>query len=171
MELEKRLRRIEDWIEIQTLMGKYRDYSDSFDFEGFCSLFTEDALFDQRGTPFAMMKGRKKIFDTATAQIVGNWDATQHSMINVQVDIDGDKATGSGECVYVAVPKGAPKTHYFQAFNHYDFEFVRTGEGWRISQIIGQPLADNGGGDWSKVFGQQDNITALNQAVSPKATP
>ena len=59
---------------------------------------------------------------------------TQHLMANIEVVLDGDRATAR---TMVTNPQGAATRegppHFFYVGGRYDDEFVRTPDGWRIA--------------------------------------
>jgi SnoaL-like domain len=55
-----------------------------------------------------------------------------HYLHNTHVEIDGDRATGVGYMLVVGVPDRATAGDHFDMGGSYDWEFVRTPEGWRV---------------------------------------
>lgn len=155
-DLETRIRFIEDQFALQKVMSDYRTLADSFRYEEWAELFSEDALFIIP-PPFGEQVGRKGIYDACIKMNRGVWENTQHNLINMAYDIQGDLATAVGDMIYIAVPKGGVVNEYFNSFLRYNFTFVRTGEGWKIKNIDGVHIADNSGKDWGEVFGQKES--------------
>ena len=62
---------------------------------------------------------------------------TQHLMSNIDVKLDGDRATAR---TMVVNPQGAATRegplHYFYVGGRYDDELVRTAEGWKIAKRV-----------------------------------
>jgi hypothetical protein len=158
--LEARIRRIEDRIALEELLGQYRSLADAGNYEAWSELFTEDCVFTigvaTGASTFGRQEGRQEIYEKAVQMNRGNWDSTMHTLINPEFHIEGDRAHGTVDMIYAAVPKGATSMKdYFMDGGRYDMQYARTNEGWRISGINGLFLWDNAGVPWDEIFGQQ----------------
>jgi hypothetical protein len=74
-------------------------------------------------------------FVAAWREAMSGLETTQHLLSNHRVDVDGDEATCTAYCViqhYYPEPSGSC---LWTVGGHYDFEFVRTAEGWRIAVL------------------------------------
>jgi ketosteroid isomerase-like protein len=118
----------EDHIDIQRLMYRYARCADTRDYEGFTSVFCEDAVFDFSGrevTPRAAIQDMMLTLEKYTS--------TQHQVHNTLYEVDGDTAQGETYCL---------ASHLFQEDGHtmkidmgitYRDQLRRTPEGWRIA--------------------------------------
>ncbi|KAI1811314.1 hypothetical protein GGS20DRAFT_563643 [Poronia punctata] len=132
LDLQRRLQRLEDKDAIASLMYRYGKMADSHRWEDYAACFAEDGVV--RFDDWDDVVGREKI-----AALIGgglsNFQGLQHSFSNIQVDVDGDKATGT--CyLWFAATIDMTKPHEFQGFGGpYEITFVRTAEGWKISTL------------------------------------
>jgi hypothetical protein len=77
-----------------------------------------------------------------TAEFVATWrdamsglETTQHLLTNHRVVVDGDEATCTAYCLiqhYYPEPSGGC---VWTLGGHYDFEFARADDGWRIAEL------------------------------------
>lgn len=159
-DMEARIRRIEDRIALEDLLAQYRNLCDAGNYEEWSLLFTEDCVFSievaRSSGPFGTQDGRQEIYEKSVKNNRGNWDSTMHVLTNPEFTLDGDKASGTVDMLYYAVPKGATTMNeYFMDGGRYDCSYVRTEDGWKISGIRGKFFWDNAGVPWDQIFGQQ----------------
>jgi 3-phenylpropionate/cinnamic acid dioxygenase small subunit len=130
--LEKRIKLLEDKDAIKTLLNRYCNTADDREWEAFGKCFTEDGVlgFENWGE----VVGPAKISDISS-NAENRFEGLQHSMTNMQVDVDGDEATC--RCyLWFAATKDRKKPNEYYAFGgHYKFNFRRTPDGWRISRM------------------------------------
>ena len=67
-------------------------------------------------------------------QLHGAMGPTYHRLTNFSIAVDGDRATARSyvHAVLQAIPDDAAS--WVEALGHYDDEFVRTSDGWRIAR-------------------------------------
>ena len=67
-------------------------------------------------------------------QLHGAMGPTYHRLTNFAIAVDGDRATA--RCYVHAVLQAVPDdaASWVEALGHYDDEFLRTSDGWRISR-------------------------------------
>lgn len=127
---------ISDRFEIQDLVFHYADLVDSKQLEALRnSVFTADAHID-----YSAMGGSvgnvDETLDFLKASLTDElFPASQHLNANVQVTLDGDKATGRVMCfnpMVMAIPGGDKQTMFLGLW--YVDEYRRTEAGWRISR-------------------------------------
>jgi hypothetical protein len=111
-------------------------------------LFTEDAVFTIPGA-FGILTGRKEIHDVSKAALAALYQTTQHYIVNLDFEIDGDSATGSGDLIYCALPDAGQPTGYYLTGGRYRWTFARTPAGWRIATASLNFLWNNGAGNGS----------------------
>ncbi len=127
--LQKRLRILEDKDELTALMNKYCLVSDTFDFKGYGDCFHKDGTLAY--SEFHTVSGRENLAEKARIALE-RYQGLQHSMTNMQFEIDGDKATGSANLILAATPDLSKPDVNFMFGGPYRWEFVRTEEGWRL---------------------------------------
>jgi 3-phenylpropionate/cinnamic acid dioxygenase small subunit len=126
---------LSDRFEIQDLVFRYAQLIDSRDFEALRDVFTADVHVDYS----AMGGGVGDLEETisflqaaVTAELFPN---TQHLNANVQVTLDGDRASGRVMCfnpMEMAMPDGSTQTFFLGLW--YVDEYRRESEGWRIAR-------------------------------------
>jgi len=141
---------IEDDYELRKLIARYTKRGDAFDWKGWADLFTEDAIFTVPGA-FGTLRGRREIHDIPKSKIHGVFATTQHYIVNLDFDVQGDTAQGTGSLFYVAVANAAKPNDYYMAGGRYQWSFVRTKAGWLISKAHLDFLWNNGS-DAESVF-------------------
>ena len=124
---------LSDRFEIQDLVYRYADLIDRKRFDELREVFTDDAHVDYS----AMGGGVGNLEETIaflqaslTDQLFPN---SQHLNANVQVQVDGDTATGRVMCfnpMQMNMP-GAEGQVFFLGLWYLD-EYRRTADGWRI---------------------------------------
>lgn len=121
----------EDKAQISEVLIRYATGIDRRDWELFRSIWADDAVSDYgRGFRF---HGPDEVTEymIETHRPMG---ATQHRMTNMVIEVDGDRATARTYAhVVLMVDKNDP-TAWMDVIAHYDDVFVRTPDGWRISE-------------------------------------
>ena len=127
---------LSDRFEIQDLVFHYADLIDQQEVEALSAdIFTEDAHID-----YSAMGGSVGNVDETIAFLKASltrelFPNTQHLNANVQVQLDGDTATGRVMCfnpMEMALPDGTVNTFFLGLW--YVDEYRRTAGGWRISR-------------------------------------
>ena len=121
---------ISDRIEIQELLIDYSHALDFRQFEEFDNIFTPDAMIDytEMGGPRGDLQSTKAYLVKAM-NLMGSY---QHMVATSKVTIDGDTATGRTICHNpMTLKKG---NRLFWCGLWYRDTFVRTAQGWRISE-------------------------------------
>ncbi len=122
---------IADRLQLLDLCVRYATGVDRKDWDLFRTCFTEDAVIDYTATggPRNPLDGTVEFLSQAMQPFVG----TQHFMINHEVEIDGDTATGRLG-FYNPMPLQTEHGKLFILYGGwYIDEYRRTPEGWRIS--------------------------------------
>ncbi|GHD29315.1 nuclear transport factor 2 family protein [Parahalioglobus pacificus] len=132
------LQQLSDRLEIQDLVYYYAHLIDTKNFDALReTVFTEDAHID-----YSVFGGSVGDLESTIAylkQAVTNelFPDTQHLNANVQVQLDGDTASGRVMCfnpMDMALPDG--KRHTFFLGLWYVDDYRRTEQGWRISRRV-----------------------------------
>ena len=124
---------LSDRFEIQDLVFRYAELVDSKHIEALRDVFTEDAHID-----YSAMGGSVGDLETTLAFLKDAlssevFPASQHLNANVQVELQGDTATGRVMCfnpMEMKMPDGG--TQLFMLGLWYVDEYRRTDSGWRI---------------------------------------
>lgn len=123
-DLEERLRRVEDQIEIGQLRARYCDLLDDRAWEEFVDLFTEDGSF----TGLEAVSGRAALLDFFSNRVPRLAQQFWHFCTNGTIELDGDTATGRISMEYLSVTDGVS----YVSAGHYDDVLVRRNGRWRF---------------------------------------
>jgi hypothetical protein len=133
-ELEARLRKLEDKLEIHEMVAAYGRLLDTHDWDGFRELFADD-LHAEHGVVTPPIDGADR-FVAVGRQLSGLMEDCQHYVTNIEVTVDGDEAEASAFVLAmhdvvldgdrVLVPAGGRYEHHLR----------RTARGWRIYRLI-----------------------------------
>jgi hypothetical protein len=135
--LELRLKRVEDQLELFRLEGAYAYFYDRGEGQAWAALFTEDGAYSGRervglGEP-NFIQGRANLAKFCEADPV----SCVHMLHLPHFTIDGDTATArifvQHRGQFVDEQGRATQT---QATGCYDVSYRRTGEGWRILRRV-----------------------------------
>jgi hypothetical protein len=125
-----------DRFELTDLLIAYSHAVDTSDWDRFDELFTADATIDY--TAFGGPRGTVGETKAFLASTMPGFPAFQHLVANPMLRIDGDTATGRTMCfnpMAVARPEGeSGEPRVFFCGLWYLDRFVRTPDGWRISE-------------------------------------
>ena len=134
--LEKRVRHLEDQLEIYHLLSAYGPAADACSAKVMAELWTEDATYDAQLVAFdgrdeilAMLKSdmHQSIIQGGGAHVIG--------MPNVRVDGD----TAAATC-YARLYRQRDDGFHVWRVTACRWELVRTAEGWRINNRINRVL-------------------------------
>ena len=130
--LELRLRKVEDQLELLRLEGAYAFFFDRREDEAWAALFAEDGVYTRRplagmGAP-VLIQGRANLAKYCKSNRV----SCVHMLHLPHFVIDGDTATSRVFVQYRGkVIEQGPRTQT-ASIGYYDVSYRRTGEGWRI---------------------------------------
>ena len=129
-DLEARVAALEAREAIRELIYAYGRALDTRDFRAFSALFDPEMGTWVGG--FGTATGSDEIFRLMDEEI-GHSDPpaeprSHHIFTNVQIDVDGDRATATTKWTFVMPSaSGEPRWIYL---GHYDDEFIRRGDRW-----------------------------------------
>jgi len=126
------LQALSDKLEIQELLARYARGVDTKDWELWRSVFTADAVVDYSSAGFAV--GSR---DEVAAQLEAGFVAipwTQHLISNIEVDLDGDRASVRAMFFNPMQLPGMSGPSACGGYYHHDV--VRTAEGWRSERLV-----------------------------------
>jgi ketosteroid isomerase-like protein len=97
------------------------------------ALFSQDATIDY-GPEAATIVGRAAIASTIAVGLEHTFAATSHHVSNIQITLEGDRAH-SVTYLYAwhRYVDGSPDGELWGCYLH---RFVRTADGWRISELV-----------------------------------
>ncbi|MEV0708774.1 nuclear transport factor 2 family protein [Nocardia aurea] len=142
--LTERVRRLEDHREITQLVAQYGPAVDSGSGAAAADLWTEDGLF--AAVPQRMMRGREDI--EAMVHGAGHQslihDGCGHVLTVPHVEIAGDRATGRSYALNIRFDAETGR-FWVARVSANTWTWVRTPEGWRISERVNANLDGSDG--------------------------
>lgn len=130
------LAEISDRLEIQQLLVDYATAIDQRRFDDLDRIFTPDAYIDYRA--MGGIDGAYPQVKAWLAKVLPNFPAYYHLVGNFDITLAGDTATGRTMCFNPMQFGGSGPAGGQVLFCAlwYDDEFVRTGDGWRLSRRV-----------------------------------
>jgi uncharacterized protein (TIGR02246 family) len=132
-----RLQRLEDREEIRKLLNSYGRTLDQRDFAAFASLWADDAEY-VGGGPMGTVKGpaaiRAALENTMAKNPNGYGSPNFHLFFNENIDVDGDRATGTSKAAFVVRADGNKPEMAILA--SYDDVFVRDHGQWKFLRRV-----------------------------------
>jgi uncharacterized protein (TIGR02246 family) len=133
--IEARLQALEDREAIRDLLAEYRRALDEKDFDAYAELFGDDGEFVADGIEPA--RGREQILAMlaglqATGALTQHAGDDRHLVSNVEIELDGDRATVRSTWVYVT--READGGPLLRMVGHYADDVRRTAAGWRFAR-------------------------------------
>ena len=122
-DVEKRLRRLEDAESIRLLDAVYCRLLDDGDWPELVGLFTADGVFDG----LQRVEGQAQLLTFFSSLADGGLTAFWHHVSNLEIDVDGDRASVRSLLWQPCVVDGVPHV----AAGRYADELMRTDQGWR----------------------------------------
>lgn len=120
-----------DRLEINDLLTRYAHSVDSKDWTLYRSVFTDDAFIDYESA--GGIKGDREAVANWLEKTMAGFPMTQHLISNVDVKIDGDRA--SVRAMFYN-PMGMPSGKTFWCGGFYNHSLVRTADGWKSLRLI-----------------------------------
>jgi hypothetical protein len=122
-----------DVLALTELTYRYAFLIDGRQWDALGELFTDDVELDY-GLPDGRLIRGRDAFVNGSRLALEQMDATHHMFTNHLFEIDGDRASGryymQGTHMKLDAPGGA--LHHLGGV--YEDEFVRTGDGWKVSK-------------------------------------
>ena len=132
-DLDARVRRLEDILEIQQLFIDYGRHLDAHDFDAYSSLYAEDG--EVLLGPVGRATGRDEIKALMQRTMQGMDDSGFHLVTNPSITLDGDRA--SSTVMWTVINTGADGAPLVTMMGRHVDELVRTPEGWRFQRRKG----------------------------------
>jgi len=119
---------------ITDLLFSYAWHFDRNEPELVAALFTEDASLDY-GPEWDPIRGRAAVVPRISQGLEEIFEATSHHISNVMITLESDDEASGRAYVYAwhRYRDGSPDGHLWA---QYHSRFLRTAEGWRISELI-----------------------------------
>ena len=130
VDVENRLRVLQDIEEIRRLKARYCSYADRYDSEAIVSLFTEDGgLEDDAGNVHQGREQLRDFFSNARERL----PFIVHTVMNSLIEVDGDEGTGSWYLFQPATMGDSGQAVW--GSGRYDEEYIRVGGQWRFKRM------------------------------------
>jgi hypothetical protein len=129
--LAERIQILEDKEAIRGLMIRGWRALDLKDWANWIACWAEDAEF--AFAPWGVLQGRQAIYDKVVAAETP-YRAMQHHILNMHVEVTGDRATGVGYMFFVGIANEEQAQHPYTMGGPYEWEFVREAAGWRVKR-------------------------------------
>jgi hypothetical protein len=133
-----------DTQQIAEVLIRYATGIDSKDWPLLRSCWTDEIDVDYQ------QLGRFTSADALTdvmRQLHESMGPTYHRLSNFVIAVDGDRATARSYVQAVLMLQPNDSTNWVDALGHYDDVFVRTPDGWRISERVSRTARTLTGGD------------------------
>ncbi len=119
-----------DYREIEAVLIRYASALDSKQYQRLSEVFTREATANYIG--LTECKGLDSIIELVSS-VLDQCGHTQHLLGNIQVDIQGDRATASCYLQAIHVGLGDYSDQVYTVWGEYRDQLVKTEAGWRIS--------------------------------------
>lgn len=126
------LQAVSDKLEISDVLARYARAVDTKDWELWRSVFTADAHVDYSSAGAAV--GQRDDVADWLEQALSAVPMTQHFISNVEIDLDGDRATVRAMFYNPMQLPGMADLSYCGGYYHHDV--VRTAEGWKSEKLV-----------------------------------
>ncbi|MFI5047995.1 MAG: nuclear transport factor 2 family protein [Acidimicrobiia bacterium] len=130
------LQAVSDKLEIHELLARYARGVDLKDWELWKSVFTDDAIIDYSSANCPV--GPRDEMAAWLEQGLGKAPMTQHFITNIEVDLDGDRASVHAMFYNPMLLPGMADQTYCGGYYHHDV--VRTAEGWKSEHLVEENL-------------------------------
>lgn len=126
------LQAVSDKLEIAELLARYARAVDSKDWDLWRSVFTPEARVDYSSAGAAV--GPRDEVAHWLEQALSAVPMTQHFISNIEIDLDGDRATVRAMFYNPMQLPGMADLSYCGGYYHHDV--VRTAEGWKSEKLV-----------------------------------
>ncbi|KQV18720.1 MULTISPECIES: nuclear transport factor 2 family protein [unclassified Kitasatospora] len=155
--MDDRLQELFDRNEITDLISRQGRWLDEGVTGDGRDLFTEDAVAE---TPGGLVQGVHRLVAQARHNHTED-TRTQHSITDVLIERDGDRASVRANLRVAFAPLTGPDGPRFMG-GVYRWEVVRTPQGWRFAKVQATPVWRHG--DWN-----ESNLPSAVRATAPAA--
>lgn len=130
------LQELQDKSEITDLIYRYATAVDTKDWGLLTSVFTEDAHLDYSSVGYP--PGSRDEVLAVLCNAIGQVPLTQHFVTNIEIKLDGDRATVRAMFYNPMRLPGAAELTY--CGGNYHHEVVRTADGWKSCRLTEESL-------------------------------
>ena len=130
-----------DYREIEAVLIRYASALDKKQYERLSEVFIPEGTANYIG--LAECKGLDSIIKLVSG-VLDQCGHTQHLLGNIQIDIQGDRATASCYLQAIHVGLGDYSDQVLMVWGEYKDQLVKTAAGWRISYRELSPLHAEG---------------------------
>lgn len=127
----RRLRHLEDKESLRALMIHGWRALDRKDWRTWITCWSQDAVLEFG--PWERVHGRDAIL-TKVVEAEAPYTTMQHHILNMDFEVQGDRATGVGYMWFVAVAGAGAVSSPYAMGGPYDWEFSRGTDGWRLTR-------------------------------------
>lgn len=131
--LESTVRRLADRAEIGEVLARYASSIDLRDWARLESCLTPDVTTDYG--ELGRHTNREHVVRSISGTLPG-FDATHHMITNHEIAIDGDTARTRAYLNVIHYLSGFAGGDHVTLRGHYEHEWVRTPDGWRIRRLV-----------------------------------
>jgi hypothetical protein len=136
MNLEQKLQRLGDRLDIQELMARYCRHADLLDADGMAACFTDDCVVAYVPASMAAPARSKKELLGFLRQYFPNSVSSTHYITNIELIFDTSDTVTAHTYMYswqrfVGYPAAADCHRY----GRYEFQVVRSPQGWLFSRL------------------------------------
>ena len=126
------VQQLQDKLEIHELLARYARGVDTRDWDLWRDVFTPDAVLDYSSA--GIPAGSRDEIATLFEQALGGVPMTQHFISNIEVEVDGDRATARAMFYNPMQLPGMEDQSYCGGYYHHDL--VRTATGWKSEKLV-----------------------------------
>jgi len=119
-----------DYREIEAVLNRYASSLDKKKYARLSEVFTPEATANYIG--LAECKGLDSIIKLVSG-VLDQCGHTQHLLGNIQIDVQGERATASCYLQAIHVGLGEYSDQVYTVWGEYRDQLVKTAAGWRIS--------------------------------------
>jgi len=119
-----------DYREIEAVLNRYASSLDKKKYARLSEVFTPEATANYIG--LAECKGLDSIIKLVSG-VLDQCGHTQHLLGNIQIDVQGERATASCYLQAIHVGLGDYANQLYTVWGEYRDQLVKTAAGWRIS--------------------------------------
>ncbi len=124
--------RVEDELAIQRVIVNYAKYIDARDYDGYVGLFTKDGVWSNPSGTHEGHAAIRKMVEGYMGPANAPNKADYHLMSNIELDVDGDRATAMSRRTFMVRGEfGAPTP---SVAGVYRDQLVREGGRWKIKR-------------------------------------
>jgi hypothetical protein len=142
---------LEDIQALTELTYRYAYALDGRDWKALRQLFTDDVELDYGLGPERVIRGADTFIEGSRAALEP-MDATHHMFTNHLFEVDGDRASGKYYMHAQHMKLGTPGGVLHTLGGIYQDDFIRTGDGWKVSRRTYRAIWGRGNNSFNPGF-------------------